>query len=174
MENAAMMFLRRTAASFLLIALLAPAVSACECEEPAVVDGLEAYERSLREDRDDVEGFWGIYLEWQPEKDASRSYRIAVVKNTYDGVYPDADYLGVVTCDLPGCTRGEVKLLLMKTDEPGEFDGTLLVTDTDGAKGKAILADDTENGREKSVLDMSGMKYQGHVLANWMIRIKNG
>jgi hypothetical protein len=160
-------------AAILLIAAFVPAAAACDCEEPVIVDGLEAHERSLREGRDDVEGFWGIYLDWQPEIGASRRYRMAIVRNTY-GVYPEADYLGVATCDQPGCRRGEVKLLLTKTGEPGEFDGTLLVTDVDGAKGRAILTDDAENGRENSVLDLRDMKYRGHVMAKWMLRIKGG
>jgi hypothetical protein len=165
-------FMRRAALLLLIAAFAAPAI-ACDCEEPVVVDGLEAYENSLREGRDDVEGFWGIYLDWQPENGASRSYRMAIVKNTY-GVYPGSDYIGVATCDLPGCTRGEVKLLLSSTGKPGEFEGMLLVTDKEGAKGKAVLTDDTENGRELSVLDLRDMKYRGHVMAEWMVRIKNG
>jgi hypothetical protein len=168
-----MVFFKRMASAVLLILLFAQGVLACDCEEPVIIDGLEAYDRSLREDRDGVEGFWGIYLDWQPEKGASRAYRMAIVKNGYD-VYPEADYLGVVTCDQPGCVRGEVKLLLSVTGEPDEFDATLLVTDSDGAKGRAILTDDAENGREKSVLDMREVKYRGHVMAEWMIRIKNG
>ncbi|MDR1471164.1 MAG: hypothetical protein LBS75_01450 [Synergistaceae bacterium] len=168
-----MVFSRRVLAALLSLMVLVPGAIACECEEPVIIDGLEAYDKSLRKDRDDVEGFWGIYLDWQPEKGASRSYRMAIVKNFYD-VYPEADYLGVVTCDLPGCTRGEVKLLLTRTGKRGEFDGTLLVTDVDGAKGRAILTDDAENGRKNSVLDLRGMKYRGHVMAEWMVRIKNG
>jgi hypothetical protein len=169
-----MSFSVRTAAALLLIAALTSAAAACDCEEPVIVDGLEAYERSLREGRDDVEGFWGIYLDWQPEAGAVRRYRMSIVKNTYEGVYPEADYLGVATCDQPGCTRGEIKLLLTKTGEPGVFDGTLLVSDVDGAKGKAFLTDDEENGRENSALDLRDMKYRGQVMAEWMIRIKGG
>ncbi|MDR1915124.1 MAG: hypothetical protein LBQ58_00930 [Synergistaceae bacterium] len=169
-----MKFFRRVAAAMLLLTLFVPqAALACECEEPVIIDGLEAYDRSLRKGRDDVEGFWGIYLDWQPEKGANRSYRMAIVKNTYD-VYPEADYIGVVTCNIPGCTRGEVKLLLTRTDKRNEFESTLLVSDVDGAKGIAILTDDAENGRKNSVLDMRDMKYRGHVMAEWMVRIKNG
>jgi hypothetical protein len=98
---------------------------------------------------------------------------MAVVKNDY-GVYPEADYLGVVTCDQPGCTRGEVKLLLSRTDEPDRFDATLLVTDTDGGKGVAVLKRHDDTGRENSVLDMSALRYKDRSMTMGMIRIMNG
>ena len=31
-----------------------------DCDEPVIVDGLEAHERSLRAGRDAVEGFWAV------------------------------------------------------------------------------------------------------------------
>jgi hypothetical protein len=148
------------------------AVVACDCDEPVIVGAIDAYERSLREGRDPVEGFWGIYLDWIPSPGISRRYRMAVVQNTY-GVYPEADYVGVATCDSPGCVKGEVKLLLRRTDAEGEFEATLLVTDVDGAKGRAFLIDNDE-GREDSVLDLRGVTYQGHVMAKWMLRIIGG
>jgi hypothetical protein len=147
-------------------------VLACDCEEPVIVNAMEAYEQSRREGRDDVEGFWGIYLDWIPQSDISRRYRMAIVRNSFD-VYPDADYIGVATCDSPGCVRGEVKLLLTRTDVAGEFEATLLVTDVDGAKGRAFLIDDDE-GRERSALDLRGVTYEGNVMAKWMLRIRGG
>jgi hypothetical protein len=155
-----------------LLAFLAPLFPAiaCDCEEPVIIDGLEAYDRSQREGRDAVEGLWGIYMEWQPQKGASRKTRMAIVKNDY-GVYEGADYIGVVTCDQPGCTRGEVKLLLSKTDDVDKFDATLLVTDIDGGRGTAILGIDGRTGREGSSLDLSDLKYQGRMLSYGMIRI---
>jgi hypothetical protein len=176
-------FPRRTHRKFLLLVKIAVFIAfiactafpaaACDCEEPVIVDGLEAYDRSLREGRDAVEGFWGIYLDWQPEKGANRRYRMAIVKNDY-GVYPGADYIGVSTCDQPGCTRGEVKLLLSKTDKPDEFDAVLLVTDTDGGRGVAALKRHEETGRENSVLDMSALRYKGRSMTMGMLRIIGG
>jgi hypothetical protein len=157
----------------LLVVMTAAIAAACDCDEPVVVDGLEAYTRSLRDGRDAVEGFWGIYLEWQPEKGAARSFRLAIVKNDYD-VYPGADYIGVATCDKPGCVRGEVKLLLTATDAPDRFEATLLVTDTDGAKGTAYLKLHEETGRENSLLDLSDLKYQDKEMSKGMLRIING
>jgi hypothetical protein len=147
--------------------------NACDCDEPVIIDGLEAYDRSLREGRDAVEGFWGIYLDWQPEAGASRRYRMAIVKNDY-GVYAGADYIGVSTCDQPGCARGEVKLLLSSTDKPGEFDATLLVTDTDGGRGVAVLKRHEDTGRDDSVLDMSALRYKGRSMTMGMLRIMGG
>jgi hypothetical protein len=159
----------------LLAALLVPAAraAACDCEEPVIIDGLEAYDRSRREGRDPVEGFWGIYMDWQPEPGAAKRYRMAVVKNDY-GVYGGADYIGVVTCDQPGCTRGEVKLLLKKTDDPQKFDATLLVTDTDGGKGIAVLKPHEDSGREDSILDMTELKYKDRLMTYGMVRIIGG
>jgi hypothetical protein len=147
--------------------------AACDCEEPVIVDGLEAHERSLRPDRDAVEGFWAAYLEWQPEAGAARRLRLAVVKNDY-GVYPGADYIGVSTCDQPGCTRGEVKLLLTRTDDPQKFEAVLLVTDTDGAKGTAVLTSDEDTGRQNALLDLSDLKYKDTMMTNGMVRIIGG
>jgi hypothetical protein len=161
------------AAVLFVFSFFTNAAAACECDEPVVIDGLEAYERSRREGRDPVEGLWGIYIDWQPEAGAARSYRMAIVKNDY-GVYPEADYVGVVTCDKPGCVRGEVKLLLTRTDTPSRFDAVLLVTDTDGAKGAAVLGTDKYTDRENSMLDMGSMLYKNRMMTMGMIRIKNG
>ena len=147
--------------------------AACDCEEPVIVDGLEAHERSLRAGRDAVEGFWAVYLDWQPEAGAARRLRLAIVKNDY-GVYPEADYIGVSTCDQPGCTRGEVKLLLTKTDDPQKFEAVLLVTDTDGAKGTAVLTEDTHTNRPNALLDLSALKYKDRMMTYGMVRIING
>jgi hypothetical protein len=143
---------------------------ACDCDEPVVVDGMEAYERSLRPGGDAVEGFWAAYMEWQPEAGAARRLRLAVVKNDY-GVYPEADYIGVSTCDQPGCTRGEVKLLLTRTDDPQKFDAVLLVTDTEGAEGAAVLTEDTHTERRDSLLDLSGLKYKDRMMTYGLVRV---
>ncbi|MFH0810631.1 MAG: serine protease [Pseudomonadota bacterium] len=59
-----------------------------------------------RDDIDPVEGVWA----W-PEND----YEIAILKNT-SGLYPDYDYVGVVTSSkMLGWQRGETKILLKKT-----------------------------------------------------------
>jgi hypothetical protein len=160
--------------AFAAVSFVLPAASfACECDEPVVIDGDEAYARSFREGRDPVEGFWGIYLNWQPEKDAARSYRMAIVKNDY-GVYPEADYIGVATCGKPGCNKGEVKLLLKKTGDPREFEATLLVSDTDGGKGVAVLGRHGSTGRDDSALDLSALKYNGRRMSRGMVRIIGG
>ena len=41
---------------------------AWDYEQPVIVNAYEAYDRSLRDGRDAVEGFWAIYMEWQPER----------------------------------------------------------------------------------------------------------
>jgi hypothetical protein len=156
------------------ILLLIPGLAAaCDCEEPVIVDGLEAYERSLRSDRDAVEGFWAVYLDWQPEVGAARRLRLAVVKNDY-GVYPGTDYIGVSTCDQPGCTRGEVKLLLTRTDDPRKFEAVLLVTDADGAKGTAILTEDEHTGRTDALLDLSALRYKNRMMTYGLVRVIDG
>jgi hypothetical protein len=148
-------------------------VYACDdCDEPGLVDGDEAYRLSFREGRDLVEGFWGIYVDWHPDSGAAKSYRMAIVKNTF-GVYPEADYLGVSTCDRPGCKKGEVKLLLSRTDVENEFQATLLTEKGGGGKGKALLLD-SDDGRENSALDLQDVKYDGKMMAYWMLRIKGG
>jgi hypothetical protein len=146
---------------------------ACDCEEPVIVDGVEAHERSLRSGRDTVEGFWAVYLDWQPEAGAARRLRLAVVKNDY-GVYPGADYIGVSTCDQPGCTRGEVKLLLTRTDDPKKFEAVLLVTDVDGAKGTAVLTEDKHTNRQDALLDLSALRYKDKRMTYGMVRVTDG
>ncbi|MDR1650893.1 MAG: hypothetical protein LBR87_03820 [Synergistaceae bacterium] len=165
--------LKALASFALALAFLAAPAYACDCEEPVIVDWKDAYDRSLREGRDPVEGFWGIYLDWQPESGAARAFRLAVVKNDY-GVYPGADYIGVATCDKPGCSRGEVKLLLTSAEDPSRFEATLLVTDTDGAKGTAILKPHEGTNRPDSELDLSGLRYKDRQMTEGMLRIKGG
>jgi hypothetical protein len=173
-------FYRKKFSIALLVILLAsacwamtasPALACDDCDEPGRVDAGEAYDRSLREGRDPVEGFWGIYVDWNPDPDSANSYRMAVVANTY-GIYPEADYVGVATCSLPGCDRGEIKLLLKKTENENEFEGTLL-TQKGGAKGKAFLVD-ADDGRPLAALDLRDLKYEGRQTAKWMLRIIGG
>ncbi|MDR1516193.1 MAG: hypothetical protein LBS45_10915 [Synergistaceae bacterium] len=177
-----MPFYRKKLFFTLLIALLTgiffiaatKAASACDdCDEPGTVDADDAYSRSLRAGRDPVEGFWGIYMDWNPDPESARSFRMAIVTNTYD-IYPEADYVGVATCSLPGCDRGEIKLLLKKTGRKNEFEGTLL-TQKGGAKGqgKALLVD-ADDGRPLSALDLRDLKYEDRVMAKWMLRIIGG
>jgi hypothetical protein len=165
------MLIRIIVCAMLVFALHAAAFACDDCEEPGTVDGDDAYERSRREGRDPVEGFWGIYLDWHPDKGAGKSYRMAVVKNTYD-VYPEADYIGVATCDLQGCRKGEVKLLLSRTDKENEFDA-VLITENGGGKGVALLVD-ADDGRKLSAIDLREVKYEGQVMAKWMLRIIGG
>jgi hypothetical protein len=155
-----------------LLVLSTGCVYACDdCDERGVIDGDAAYAHSLREGRDTVEGFWGIYVDWHPDEDTSMSYRLAIVENIYD-VYPEADYLGVATCDLQGCVKGEVKLLLAKTEKENEFRATL-ITKSGGGEGTAFLVD-ADDGRKSSAIDMRGVKYNGHTMAKWVLRIKGG
>jgi hypothetical protein len=79
----------------------------------------------------------------------------------------------VATCDSPGCVRGEVKLLLTKTQNPAEFEAVLLVTEDDGARGIARLVS-ADDGREKSALDLREVKYRGDFISKWMLRIIGG
>jgi len=163
-----------TALSLLVLLLpVAPAYACSGCDEPVIVDATEAYDRSIRDERDDVEGLWGIYIDWQPVQDAGKRYRMAVVKNNY-GVYEGTDYLGVVTCDQPGCNRGEVKLLLQKTDDEKKFYATLLVTDFEGGYGIAVLGPHERTGREDSMLDLSALRYKGAQLTYGMVRVMGG
>ncbi|MDR1482691.1 MAG: hypothetical protein LBI74_08710 [Synergistaceae bacterium] len=167
-----MSVIRGILACIVIFVMLASSAVACDCEDPVVIDGLEAYDMSLREGRDDVEGFWGIYLDLPPTPGNARTYRMAIVKNSWD-VFPEADYLGVATCDSPGCVRGEVKLLLTRTDQEGKFDAVLLVTENDGARGPAFLVD-ADDGRERGALDLQEVKYMGNFIARWMLRIIGG
>ena len=171
---------RRLACRLMLIIISLPfflvfanPVSAWDYEKPVIVDASEAHDRSLRNDRDVVEGFWAIYMEWQPEEGASKSYRMAVVKNNYE-VYDGSDYVGVVTCDRPGCTRGEIKLALKKTDDPIKFDATLLMGGRGISNGIAVLGPHKETGREKGVLDLSSLRYKDRQLTYGLVRIMNG
>jgi hypothetical protein len=164
--------LKKLFAGVALALLFVSMVYACDdCEGPGTVDGDDAYERSRRSGRDPVEGFWGIYVDWHPDAGSSRSYRMAIVTNIYD-VYPEADYLGVVTCALQGCKKGEVKLLLSRTEKDNEFRATLL-TEKGGAQGIALLVD-ADDGRKQSALDLRDVKYEGRVMAKWMLRIIGG
>ena len=98
---------------------------------------------------------------------------MAVVKNGY-GVYEDSDYVGIVTCDKPGCTRGEIKLLLKKTDDPKKLEATLLVGGKGIASGIAELGPHKDTAREDSMLDMSSLRYDGKLLTYGMVRIMEG
>jgi hypothetical protein len=160
-------------AAFLFLAVLAPPGFSCDDCEPTVVDGQQAYEHSLRAGRDEVEGFWGIYYDWQPEGFGTKRHGMAIVKNDYE-IYPEADYLGVVTCDSPGCRKGEVKLILEKTDEHGVFRASLIVTEDVTASGLARLTKDDEDGRENAALDMREVKYNGIAPAKWIVRMLEG
>jgi hypothetical protein len=146
--------------------------AAWACGEECV-DADEAFDYSLREGRDPVEGFWGIYLDWNPDPGTVRHYRAAIVKNKY-GVYPEADYIGVATCGGDGCQKGEIKLLLTKIpDAPDEFSATIM-TKGGGARGRAILTNDPSDGRERCALDTRDVKYDGRVVASWMLRVIDG
>ncbi len=156
---------------FALLLVIA-ATGAWACGEDCV-DADEAHRFSLREDRDPVEGFWGIYIDWHPEPTTTRHYRMAVVQNRYD-IYPEADYVGVATCSQGDCEKGEIKLLLQKIpDEPDAFMATLLTGDG-GATGRAILMRDADNDREKSALDMRDVLYDGKRMTHGMLRIIGG
>ena len=148
---------------------------AWDYEQPVIVDAYEAHARSLRDGRDAVEGFWAIFMEWQPERGAAIRYRMAVVKNDY-GVYGGADYVGVTTCDRPGCTLGEIKLALKKTDDPTKFEATLIMGGRGIASGTAVLGTnkDRDVERENSTLDLSSLIYEDRQLTYGMVRILNG
>ena len=160
----------------LLALLLTAAVPAraWDYDEPVIVDGIAAYYRSLnKDDRDNVEGHWGMFMDWQPEEGANQRIRLAVVKNDY-GVYEGADYVGVNTCDRPGCVRGEIKLALKKTDNPIRFDATFIMGGRGIASGMAVLGIDNYTGREDSALSLNSLRYQDRHLTYGMIRIMDG
>lgn len=138
------------------------------CDDEITVDADDAYDRSQRPDRDPVEGHWAVYIEWHPELDTSRRYRIAIVRNTY-GVFEDAEYIGVATCAQTGCKKGEVKLLLNATETPNEFDARM-VTNEGFGRGMAILTPDSD-GRPNSAIDMRDVKYDGHTMTKWFVRV---
>lgn len=142
------------------------------CEDRIAVDADDAYERAQRRDRDPVEGLWVTYIYWHPELDAARSYRMAIVRNTY-GVFEDAEYIGVATCEQTGCVKGEVKLLLRRTDEPNAFDASM-VTNAGFGRGTAVLTADPDDGRADSAIDMRGVRYGEHTMAKWIVRVIDG
>ena len=158
-------------AALALLASVPPAAACGDCDDP-LIDAEEAHAASMRECRDPVEGFWLVYLDWTPGGIA-RSYRIAIVKNTY-GIYPEADYLGVATCDSPGCRKGEVKLTLKSAFKSGGYEAEFFVTDGITASGTAILTEDKERGRENCVLDTRGVKYKDKIPTVEIIRIIGG
>lgn len=151
---------------FVLIACFASRVFAA----PVIVDPDRAKERSLRVGRDPIEGYWGVYHNWYPVSGASRSYRVAIVRNDF-GVFPKARYLGVVMCEKPGCTRGEVRFLF--TPSPGgegRYD-TVFRTGSGDVRGYARLAA-KQTGEPDSVIDMRALKMKGHSLTNYIVRIE--
>ena len=160
--------LSRSIFALLLVALLVPPAFAC-CDDLVVVDATDAYERSQREERDPIEGFWATHIIWHPEPDAARSYRLAIVKNIYD-VYPEAEYIGVATCEQSGCIKGEVKLLLHSTHRKNEYE-TVMLTNKGLGRGKAILTRDPEDNRPNSVIDMRNVKFNEHVMTKWLVRV---
>ena len=161
------------AISTLALAALAAPVFAWDYGAPVIVDASQARDRSMRDDRDAVEGFWGMYMEWQPEEGASRRVRMVIVKNDYDA-YEGADYVGVVTCDRPGCTRGEIKIALKKTGDPKKFDTTLLMKGNELTSGIAALGPHNNTEREDSRLDLTSLKYMDRMLTYGLIRIMGG
>ena len=154
--------------ALLLILLFASSAFAC-CDDPVVVDMDDALRRSQRKGRDPIEGFWGVRLDWHPEADSARSYRVAIVRNTYD-VYEDADYLGVSTCFSPGCVKGEVKMFLYRTNRPNEFDA-VMVTSVGYGKGRATLGPDGE-GRGNASLDMRAVLFGDRRMTQRLVRIR--
>ena len=154
----------------LCVCVAPPAYSCGGCADS--VDDTEAYALSMREGRDPVEGLWLVYLDWMPADGLSRKYRIAIVRNDF-GVYPEASYLGVATCDSPGCRRGEVKLTLTGKGD-GKFGAALKVTEGITAFGDAFLVADDERGRKNSLLDMNAVKYKGRPPTVAIIRIIGG
>ncbi|MDL2264073.1 hypothetical protein LJC31_05415 [Synergistaceae bacterium OttesenSCG-928-I11] len=97
---------------------------------------------------------------------------MAIVKNTY-GVFEDAEYIGVATCEQTGCTKGEVKLLLRRTAKQNEFEASM-VTNAGFGKGIAVLVADPDDGRADSAIDMRDVKYDGHTMAKWIVRVIDG
>lgn len=163
-------------AALLLFLSCGEAVFAGETAVPVVVDAADAVARSQREGRDPVEGRWAIYIDRAPvalAPGASRSFRLAVARNTY-GVYAEWEYVGVATCNRPGCARGEVKLLLSRTARPGVYRAVLLAAPGAAAEGEALLVVDEERNRPDSVLDMRAVLYEGQVVAKWMVRVMGG
>lgn len=150
------------------LAVAAILLLSAACAGAAVIDADAAYERSQRAGRDDVEGFWSVRLLIEPDRDAARSFRVAIVKN--DGEhYGDWDYVGAVTCSKPGCRRGEIRLLLRRRASD-TFDARILYADR-YAEGTARLGVDPSDGRPNSGLDMSGVLYDGRLAAEWFLRI---
>ena len=147
------------------------AASCCD-GEPITVDANDAFRRAQRKGRDPIEGFWDVQLDWHPEKDSARSYRVAIVRNAYD-VFQDADYLGVADCKGKrgkGCVRGEVKMFLYRTNRPNEFD-TIMVTNVGYGKGRATLGPDDE-GRENAALDMRQVVFHVRPMTEKLVRVK--
>lgn len=155
-------------AALALLLILSATAFAC-CGDVPAVDADDALKRSQRKGRDPIEGFWGVHIDWHPEKNASRMYRVAIVKNTYD-IFTDADYLAVSTCKSAGCVSGEVKMFFYRTNKKNEFDA-VIVTSVGYGRGKAFLVTDDE-GREDSALDMRKVTFNERPMTKWLLRIK--
>ncbi|MDR1137831.1 MAG: hypothetical protein LBK91_05870 [Synergistaceae bacterium] len=169
LEDGAFMNLKKLTCATLILLSIPLYAYACDDCEPSFVDAYEAYDVSQREDRDPVEGFWEARLTSRPSEDYAQNITLAIVKNTY-GVYPDAGYIGVSTCDKPGCRKGEVKLLLKETDAPDVFAATFPLSDRETAAGIARLTRDEPRDRQNSILDMREVKYRGEYVTRWFIR----
>lgn len=160
----------RPCSSFLLCVVLVVCFASRAFAAPVIVDPDRAKERSLRAGRDPIEGYWGVYHNWYPVWGASRSYRVAIVRNDF-GVFPKARYLGVVMCKKPGCTRGEVRFLFTPTSGgEGRYDAVFR-TGSGDVRGYAHLAA-KQTGEPDSVIDMRALKMKGHSLTNYIVRIE--
>lgn len=137
--------------------------------EPSVVDPDEARQRAVREDRDPLEGYWGVYHEWYPIPDAARAYNIVIVKNVY-GVFKEAKYLGVLYCKRNGCIPGEVRYLFSPLKRKGEFNVTVM-TAAGTVSGKALLKKGVVDGKKTDYFDMSSLKMNGNVLVRAMVKL---
>lgn len=135
---------------------------------PVVVDAGKAKIKALRSGRDAVEGVWAVNQDWDPMPEQSRRYRIAIVKNNH-GIFKNAKYLGIVLCNIKGCTQGEVKLLLTPSGKKDEFRATWR-TGKGNVTGAARLETD-ELGAANSAIDLRDLKMQGRVLNTWLVRI---
>ena len=168
-------FASSRAVFFVLLLLLCSAgtsVRAEACCGDTLVDADEAHRRSLREGRDPVEGLWRIRLDYNPEPDMPDTYRMAIVRNDDEGVYPEAEYVGVVICAEKACKRGEVKLLLAATGRRNEFSAVMLTSRGFG-RGVAKLTKDAGD-RNHAALDMRNVKIGDRIMAQWILREIDG
>lgn len=140
--------------ALLWVACAVAGAFAC-CDNRITVDPEEAARTAKRDGRAPLEGIWSVNVEWYPIRLSTGTYRVAIVKNSYE-MYAEHDFVGIALEEGAGGVKGEVRMLIDKTDKADTFD-VKFVTRRGYAEGLAVLKTD-ERGR--AIFDTSEVKFQ--------------